>query len=68
MKNFKKPSCEIVWFGGNVLTSSGCGCWDGEDDWGFGANCKGDVGYCACKINHNPAEDNCTPCVTNQGA
>lgn len=67
MKNFDKPYCEVIKFGGSVMTSSACGCWDGEDDWGAGANCSGDVGFCSCSVNHSPAEDNCTPCGDYQG-
>lgn len=68
MKNFEKPSCEIVRFGGGVLATSGCGCYDEIMDEVYPKNCTGDIGYCACKVNHNPAQDNCTPCSTNQGA
>ena len=61
MKSFDKPFCEVIRFDGGVMTaSSSCGCWDGEDDWG--KVCTGDVGYCACTVNHNPAQDNCTTC------
>jgi len=61
MKNFTKPYCEVIRFSGNVvLTSTSCGCWDGEDDWG--TVCTGDVAYCACSVNHDEAKDNCTPC------
>ena len=68
MKNFNKPECEVVRFNNNIIASSSCGCWDEETDWGAGANCTGDIAYCSCQVNHNPANDNCTPCATNQGA
>lgn len=67
MKSFVKPVCEVVSFKGNVIRTSGCGCYD-EDFGVLPKNCLGDVGYCACTVNHSPAEDNCTPCATNQGA
>ncbi len=59
MKNFSKPFCEVVRFNNAVLTASNCGCWDGEDDWGIGANCKGDTPTCECGENYNPAIANC---------
>lgn len=59
MKNFCKPFCEVVRFNNAVLTASNCGCWDGEDDWGVGANCKGDTPTCECGKNYNPAIANC---------
>ena len=62
MRNFDKPKCEIVRFDNAVLTTSSCGCWDGEDDWGAGANCLGDIGSCTCQINHIVGTANCTPC------
>lgn len=62
MKTFSKPECEIVRFNSAVIATSGCGCWDGEDDWGAGANCTGDVGACTCEVNHIVGTANCTPC------
>lgn len=61
MKNFKKPFCEVVKFSSGIIATSACGCWDGEDDWGFGSNCTGDTPKCACEVNYSPAEDNCIP-------
>jgi hypothetical protein len=61
MKKFVKPCCEVVLFNGNVITSSACGCFD-EDLGVLPKNCVGDVGYCACTVNHSPAQDNCTDC------
>lgn len=66
MRNFNKPACEVIRFNTGIITASSCGCDDGDYDWG--TVCTGDVGYCACSVNHNPAQDNCTPCATNQGA
>ncbi len=60
MKNFEKPFCEVVRFGSSVMTASDCGCYDellGVQD----SDCIGDIGYCACTVNHNPAIANCTP-------
>ena len=68
MKKFNKPSCEVVRFNGTIIsTSTGCGCYD-EDFGVLPKNCLGDVAYCSCSINYSPAQDNCTPCATNQGA
>jgi len=61
MKNFEKPSCEVIWFDNAVIATSACGCYD-EDMGILPKNCTGDVGYCSCTVNHNPAGDNCTPC------
>ena len=61
MKNFEKPFCEVVKFNGGVIATSSCGCWDGEDDWGVGANCKPDIPECSCQSNSSPAEANCIP-------
>ena len=66
MKNFVKPVYEVVRFSNNVLTASNCGCWDGEDDWGIGANCTGDIAECTCSNNHIVGTANCTPCPEYQ--
>lgn len=67
MKKFENPICEVVRFENGVIATSGCGCYD-PDFGNMGTVCTGDVGYCACTVNHSPAEDNCTPCTANQGA
>ncbi len=67
MKNFSKPACEVIRFNSGIITSSACGCYD-EDFGDLGTVCTGDVSYCNCKINHSPAQDNCTDCWDNQGA
>lgn len=67
MKQFDKPLCEVVKFDSSVMTSSNCGCWDGEDDWGVGANCKGDTPSCECQVNHIAGTANCTPCNNYNG-
>ncbi len=63
MKNFNKPSCEVVRFDNNVIaTSGGCPCDCDFDDYGLFAagNCTADrPAGCKCKVNYNPAEDNC---------
>lgn len=65
MKNFKKPECEIVRFNSGIIaTSTTCGCYD-EDFGNLGTVCTGDVSYCACKVNSNPAEDNCVNPATD---
>lgn len=60
MKTFEKPSYEVVWFDGGVLSTSGCGCYD--EFIPDAKDCLGDTAYCTCTVNHNPAEANCTPC------
>lgn len=65
MKNFEKPSFEVVRLNEDVIVTSACGCYS-EDFGDLGKVCQGDVGYCACKVNYNPAEDNCTECTLHQ--
>ena len=67
MKRFDKPSCEIIRFSSNVIVTSTCGCYNPRLGV-MGEDCTGDVGYCAGTVNHNPADDNCTPCNSTQGA
>ena len=60
MKKFEKPSCEFVKFSSNVLTTSVCGCWDGDEDTGAGTNCTADgTPQCTCQVNYDPAVANC---------
>ena len=66
VKSFVKPFCEVVRFSGSIMTVSGCGCWDGEDDWGTGADCTSDIAYCDCEKNNLPGQANC--CVQVEGA
>lgn len=68
MKKFVMPFYEIVYFSSSIITTSGGCCEDPIDHEPYASNCIGDIGYCSCTINHSPAEDNCTPCATNQGA
>lgn len=67
MKKFSKPCHEVVYFNSSVIATSTCGCWDGEDDWGPGGNCTGDVAYCECQENHIAGTANCTPCSEFNG-
>lgn len=58
MKSFAEPICEVVRFGEGIIATSGCGCYD-EDFGDLGTVCTGDVSYCECTINTNPAVANC---------
>lgn len=63
MKNFDKPTCEVVKFNETaVIATSTCGCYDEEYDEVYPNNCTGDVAYCDCQINHISGTANCTPC------
>ena len=57
MKSFEMPVCEIIHFGSGIISTSTCGCFDGEDEWP--RDCKGDMGYCECTVNYDPALANC---------
>jgi len=63
-QSFEKPICEIVRFHNNVITdSTNCICWDGNQDWGEGADseCPNlNLPECQCKLNvTDPSLGNC---------
>ena len=62
MKKFTKPSCEVVRLTDSVIATSTCACDCDFDDFGLFSegDCTGDrPSACKCKVNYNPAEDNC---------
>lgn len=62
MKSFEKPRYEFVSFNNNIITASGCGCFDDMFCPTNYTNCRSDGAGCECEVNHSPALGNCTPC------
>ncbi len=62
MKTFKKPFCEVVYFGNSIIATSGsCGCDVGGIVFETNTVCTGGNVTCTCNPNNDDPSANCVP-------